>query len=381
MEYLEGHDLEAELSVRGPLPIAEAVGYVLQVCGAMAEAHAAGIVHRDLKPSNLFLTPDRDGSPLVKVLDFGISKMADEGDARLTGTQTSVGTPLYMSPEQVRSSRNVDSRSDIWSLGVILYELLAGRTPFEGSTTAAAAAIVADPTPPLRGFRPEVPPDLEAAIHLALCKDPNGRYGLVAQFAQAIAPFAGTIRPSMMPMSAASPSSSLTPRPTPPPSTPAFPRAGEGAETLASNSAPPRAPGTSLEPSTTGAGERRPTRWGLVAAASVAVVCAIAVLLAVAGRATSTHRAASAAPPPAFATASPASTTPVTEPPAPTPSAAPVVTAPQGPPSRATVARPAVALPPAAPRPSASARPAAAPAAAPSPPAHPTHGLADPLYL
>src|SRR5580658_1248383 len=92
MEYLEGHDLEAELVSRGPLPIAEAVGYVLQACGAMGEAHAAGIVHRDLKPSNLFLTPDRDGW-LVKVLDFGISKMADEGDAKLTGTQTTVGTP------------------------------------------------------------------------------------------------------------------------------------------------------------------------------------------------------------------------------------------------------------------------------------------------
>jgi serine/threonine protein kinase len=147
MEYLEGHDLEAELAARGPLPIGEAVGYVLQACTAMTEAHGAGIVHRDLKPSNLFLCPEREGWT-VKVLDFGISKMADDGDARLTGTQASVGTPLYMSPEQVRSSRSVDLRTDIWALGVILYELLAGRTPFEGSTTAAAASIVADATPP-----------------------------------------------------------------------------------------------------------------------------------------------------------------------------------------------------------------------------------------
>src|SRR5580658_8770850 len=230
MEYLEGHDLEAELVARGPLPIAEAVGFVLQVCGAMAEAHTAGIVHRDLKPSNLFLTPDRDGW-LVKVLDFGISKMADEGDAKLTGTQTTVGTPLYMSPEQVRSSRNVDARSDIWSLGVILYELLAGRTPFEGSTTAAAAAIVADPTPPLQEFRPDVPPDLQAAIHLALCKDPRGRYATVGEFAQAIAPFAGAIRPSMMPPSSQPSSGTPLPRPTPAPLTPSYPRAPEGAAT------------------------------------------------------------------------------------------------------------------------------------------------------
>src|SRR5439155_25121456 len=113
----------------------------------IAEAHDLGIVHRDLKPANLFLASD-GGRSLVKVLDFGISKLADEGDASLTTTQVVLGTPNYMSPEQVRSAKGVDHRTDVWSLGVILYELLAGRIPFSGTTPSAVlAAIVADPAP------------------------------------------------------------------------------------------------------------------------------------------------------------------------------------------------------------------------------------------
>ena len=193
MEFLDGSDLAAVLEQQGALPIAEAVDYVLQTCHAMAEAHAAGIVHRDLKPSNLFVCePDRK----LKVLDFGISKLENEAEARVTATQAVVGTPLYMSPEQVRSAKHVDSRTDIWSLGIILYELIAGRTPFEGSATAAAAAICMDEPAALATFRQEVPAELEAAIRTALQKDPKLRFPDVQSLALAIASFgSGRVQP------------------------------------------------------------------------------------------------------------------------------------------------------------------------------------------
>ncbi len=194
MEFLDGSDLGKILEQTGALGIVEAVDFVLQACNAMAEAHAAGVIHRDLKPSNLFVTVV-NGARRVKVLDFGISKLENDTEARVTATQAVVGTPLYMSPEQVRSAKHVDARTDIWALGIILYELIAGRTPFEGSTTAAAAAICIDPPPPIATFRTNVPPGLEHAILVALNKEPARRYPNVQALASAIVPFgSGTIR-------------------------------------------------------------------------------------------------------------------------------------------------------------------------------------------
>jgi len=189
MDLLRGRDLEAELRAHGSLPIAEAIDWVLQACAAVSEAHAAGIVHRDLKPSNLFLS-EESGARTVKVLDFGVSKNPLEGEPAVTSAAVTVGTPLYMSPEQVRSSNDVDQRADVWSLGVILYELIAGAPPFSGATTAAVAAIVADATPSLRAVRQEVPEPLDRAVMTALAKAPANRFPSAEAFAAALVAFA-----------------------------------------------------------------------------------------------------------------------------------------------------------------------------------------------
>jgi len=204
MEYLDGCDLEHELGNRGRLLVSEAVDYVIQACAAVAEAHSKGIVHRDLKPSNLFLCDEGD-ERIVKVLDFGISKMADE--ASVTVTATSLGTPLYMSPEQIRDAKEVDHRTDIWSLGVILFELLAGKPPFEGrgGATAVSVAIAMDPPPWLRTLRTDVPVGLEQAVMKMLEKNRDARYQSVKEAAEALRPFAsdpktpGRVRVSQLP--------------------------------------------------------------------------------------------------------------------------------------------------------------------------------------
>jgi eukaryotic-like serine/threonine-protein kinase len=194
MEFLRGSDFARLLRTQGPLPVVDVAGYVLQACEAVAEAHALGIVHRDLKPANLFLTTRVDGSPLVKVLDFGISKLtraAGLEDVVLTKSQTLMGTPLYMSPEQLRSTRTVGPATDIWSLGCILYELLAGRPAFQAeSAQALGAVIAAGPAPRIRDVRPDVPSALQNAILQCLEKDPAARPASVGELAQLIGPFA-----------------------------------------------------------------------------------------------------------------------------------------------------------------------------------------------
>src|SRR5262252_3026773 len=159
MELLRGMDLSQVVHATGPLAVTTAVDYLLQACEGVAEAHKLGIVHRDLKPSNLFLAQRSDGSPLVKVLDFGISKAATAaGSVALTATAAFMGSPLYMSPEQVRSARDVDARTDIWSLGVVLHELLTGVPVYRAETASAVMAMIAaDPPVPVRAVRPDVP--------------------------------------------------------------------------------------------------------------------------------------------------------------------------------------------------------------------------------
>jgi serine/threonine-protein kinase len=195
MEYLDGADLGTIGQHRGALAIEDGVEFVLQACEAIAEAHAAGIVHRDLKPSNLFLVTRADGTPSVKVLDFGISKvtgMSSSGaDLGMTKTTAVMGSPLYMSPEQMASSRDVDARTDIWALGAILYELLTGTVPFQADTlTQLCVLILQYPAPALRNLRPDAPEGLQQVIVRCLEKDRNHRYATVAEFAHALAPFA-----------------------------------------------------------------------------------------------------------------------------------------------------------------------------------------------
>ncbi|MBX3192264.1 MAG: protein kinase [Labilithrix sp.] len=199
LDYLEGSDLADSL---GQLPIPVCVDYVVQACDALAHAHAAGIVHRDLKPSNLFAATTEDGI-VVKVIDFGIAKAAateEPGTMALTKTQGTMGSPLYMSPEQVRCLKDVDARTDIWSLGVVLHELVTGTPPFDGPTLPAlAAAITADIPHTMRATREDVPRELDDIVGRCLEKSPDARFATVLELAEALAPFGTEETPGRIP--------------------------------------------------------------------------------------------------------------------------------------------------------------------------------------
>jgi serine/threonine protein kinase len=198
LELLDGEDLAQvlERDAAKRLQPQVVVGYVLQALRGVAQAHAIGIVHRDLKPSNLFLARRKDGTVVVKVLDFGISKAQGSSalaasPSALTSTKAMLGSPLYMSPEQLRSSKSVDHRADIWAMGVILYELMTGHLPFMGDNLGElfAAILETDPTP-IRARSPEVPPGLEEVVMRCLQRKPENRYGSATELADALAPFA-----------------------------------------------------------------------------------------------------------------------------------------------------------------------------------------------
>ena len=192
MELLDGQDLSAMLKARGPFPIEEAILYVTQACHALAEAHGMGIVHRDLKPGNLFLTRRSDGSACIKVLDFGISKdtKPERPDPEMTGAKDLVGSPLYMSPEQMRSARKVDPRADVWALGAILYKLLTGRAPFHAPTVPEifALTLAKDALRP-SALRHEITSELDAVILRCLDKQLQNRYPTATELGAALVPF------------------------------------------------------------------------------------------------------------------------------------------------------------------------------------------------
>lgn len=192
MEFLEGQDLEEILEKSGPFSPGDAALYVAQACAAMDEAHKQGIVHRDLKPQNLFLTRRPDGSPLLKVLDFGISKLqGDVSGVTATQSTTVMGSPAYMSPEQARSAKHVDARADIYSLGAILYQLLSGYLPFQADSVAGMlVAIVSEDPIPLTEAAPGVPPELAAVVMSCLQKNKDKRPQTARELGQLLAPFA-----------------------------------------------------------------------------------------------------------------------------------------------------------------------------------------------
>ncbi len=194
MEYLAGEDL-AYHAKRTRVSVADAIDYIAQAADAIAEAHAAGIVHRDLKPANLFLTKRHGGGALVKVLDFGVSKMVDvpgkDGDVSLTTTSAVLGSALYMSPEQMRSAKHVDHRTDVYALGACLYELLGGAPPFVAESFAELCAKAYTERPaPLSATNAAVSAELDAVLEKALAKEPDDRYPTIAALVCALAPFA-----------------------------------------------------------------------------------------------------------------------------------------------------------------------------------------------
>jgi serine/threonine-protein kinase len=195
MEYLEGATLDQRLQGNQRLPLERACDLALQIAQGLAAAHAMGVIHRDIKPANLYLTKGPDGEELLKIVDFGVSKILDPDGPdgqKLTRTQASLGSPLYMAPEQMRSARTADFRADQWSLGGVIYRMATGRLPFDAkSLPRLCVQVLEGDFVPVASRCPELPAGFAAAVERCLRVEPAERYADVAELAEAVAPFAG----------------------------------------------------------------------------------------------------------------------------------------------------------------------------------------------
>ncbi|NMC71955.1 MAG: serine/threonine protein kinase, partial [Myxococcales bacterium] len=197
MEYLEGRSLAGALQSDGTFPVERSADVVGQTLGALDAAHAKGIIHRDLKPENIFLTDHGGRADFVKLLDFGISKFqTPAGEPKLTTTGVTLGTPYYMAPEQAAGDGELDHRVDVYAMGAVLYEALAGRPPYEGTNyNRLLAQILSSDPPPLREFRPDIPPELARVVHTAMARNRNERYPTAGAMLEALLPFGATRTP------------------------------------------------------------------------------------------------------------------------------------------------------------------------------------------
>jgi serine/threonine-protein kinase len=334
MEHLAGDDLGHLLARTGRMAVSRAVGVIMQACRGLAVAHASWIVHRDLKPGNLFVLRRADGGDLVKVIDFGIAKLRSAADDAPSKTKTGamMGTPHYMPPEQARGQREIDHRADIYALGAILYEALAGAKPHEGdSYNAILFDILNRPPTPLRALRPGLPEGLCVVVERAMAFEPEGRLGSAAELADALAPYAAPSPAAGAPAPVAA--------------------AGAGADadaftmrTPPTNAGEPEAAGAPRTPRVA-RGKSRPTSsTGRPARDRAGTIVAVALVLAAGGglwawraRGSGPRAEAGAPTAPAPAPAPPALAPPPIAPPpiAPEPAAVPAaVTAPAEPPPR-----------------------------------------------
>ncbi|MFZ5896220.1 MAG: serine/threonine-protein kinase [Myxococcota bacterium] len=275
MEYLDGKSLEALLASDGALAVSDVVEYTLQALEALAEAHRAGIVHRDLKPENLMLVRGEDDLPKVKVIDFGISKLTGPEFTLMNLTLQSafLGSPLYASPEQLRDASHVDARSDIWSLGVVMYELLTGRPPFAARSPALLMNSITNSLPePLEHLRHDIPSELAQVVMCCLEKEPEDRFASAQELARALAPFAPDARSRLSVEHIVRVQSSA-----PPPPAPLPPPVLE--EVATTPSLPPAwSTLTSAPPSVEASPPRKPSMRWLIAAAAAGVAFALIAL-------------------------------------------------------------------------------------------------------